>query len=154
MRDAAGAPAGTVVFAADTTDVHDAAEGRALAELQLATVEERERQRIARAIQVADAVLGDGDGTDLVELAALRSPAPPVLLITGTDDRRGLDMALRSGCAGFVSKTQGLDRLVDAVVAIAAGSTVFPGPSRRSRPFGSARNNPYGPGPTVGDRLR
>ncbi len=75
---------------------------------------------------VADLQLGDGQGTDLVELASQRAPAPPVLLITGTDDRRGLDLALRTGCAGFVSKAQGLDRLVDAVVAIGAGSAVFP----------------------------
>lgn len=77
-------------------------------------------------VVVADLQLGDGQGTDLVELAGLRSPSPSVLLITGTDDRRGLDLALRTGCAGFVSKAQGLDRLVDAIIAIAAGTAVFP----------------------------
>lgn len=77
-------------------------------------------------VVVADLQLGDGQGTDLVEMAARRSPPVSVLLITGTDDRRGLDLALRTGCAGFVSKAQGLDRLVDAVVAIAAGTAVFP----------------------------
>ncbi|MFN3215016.1 MAG: response regulator [Acidimicrobiales bacterium] len=77
-------------------------------------------------VVVADLQLGDGQGTDLVEMAARRSPPASVLLITGTDDRRGLDLALRTGCAGFVSKAQGLDRLVDAVVAIAAGTAVFP----------------------------
>lgn len=77
-------------------------------------------------VVVADLQLGDGQGTDLVEMAAGRVPPASVLLITGTDDRRGLDLALRTGCAGFVSKAQGLDRLVDAVVAIAAGTAVFP----------------------------
>jgi DNA-binding NarL/FixJ family response regulator len=77
-------------------------------------------------VVVADLQLGDGQGTDLVEMAARRSPPASLLLITGTDDRRGLDLALRSGCAGFVSKAQGIDRLVDAVIAIAAGTAVFP----------------------------
>jgi PAS domain S-box-containing protein len=73
LHDAAGAPSGLVVFAADTTDVHDAAEGRALAELRLATVEARERQRIARALH-------DGPLQSLVaisyQLNAMRHGAP------------------------------------------------------------------------------
>lgn len=73
LHDAAGEPSGLVVFAADTTDVHEAAEGRALAELRLATVEARERQRIARALH-------DGPLQSLVAISyrlnALRHGAP------------------------------------------------------------------------------
>lgn len=73
LHDAAGDPSGLVLFAADTTDVHDAAEGRAIAELKLATVEARERRRIARALH-------DGPLQSLVaisyQLNALRHGAP------------------------------------------------------------------------------
>ncbi len=75
---------------------------------------------------VADLQLGDGLGTDLVAVAQKRSPAPPVLLMTGTDDRKGLSEALAAGCAGFVSKGQGLDRLVEAVLVVAGGAAFFP----------------------------
>ncbi len=49
-RSPAGEIVGAVVFAADTTEMHQAIEGRTLAELRLATVEARERRRIARAL--------------------------------------------------------------------------------------------------------
>ena len=75
---------------------------------------------------VADLQLGDGLGTDLVPVAQERDPAPPVLLMTGTDDRKGLSEALAAGCAGFVSKGQGLDRLVEAVLVVAGGAAFFP----------------------------
>ena len=77
-------------------------------------------------VVVADLQLGDGLGTDLVAVAQRRSPAPPVLLMTGTDDRKGLSEALAAGCAGFVSKGQGLDRLVEAVLVVAGGAAFFP----------------------------
>ncbi|MEM9463796.1 MAG: response regulator transcription factor [Actinomycetota bacterium] len=75
---------------------------------------------------VADLQLGDGLGTDLVAVAKRRTPTPPVLLMTGTDDRKGLSEALAAGCAGFVSKGQGLDRLVEAVLVVAGGAAFFP----------------------------
>ncbi len=77
-------------------------------------------------VVVTDLHLGDGRGTDLVEYASRLNPPIPVLLITGTDGRRAVDAALSSGCAGFVSKSQGFERLVDAVVAVARGAAVFP----------------------------
>lgn len=48
MKD--GVFRGGIMFAAETTDYHRESEGRAVAEMRLATVEQRERQRIARAI--------------------------------------------------------------------------------------------------------
>lgn len=111
---------GTALDARATIEVVGSAEGVGQARTILAA----DGPRID--VVVADLQLGDGQGTDLVELVSFRDPPPSVLVITGTDDRRGLDLALRTGCSGFVSKTQGLDRLVDAVVAIAAGTAVFP----------------------------
>ena len=77
-------------------------------------------------VVLADLQLGDGLGTGLVAAAQRRNPSPPVLLMTGTDDRKGLEEALAAGCSGFVSKGQGLDRLVEAVRVVAGGAAFFP----------------------------
>lgn len=77
-------------------------------------------------VLVTDFELGDGRGTELVAYATRLHPPVPVLLITGTDGRTGLQAALDMGCAGFVSKSEGFDQLVDAVLAIAKGAPVFP----------------------------
>jgi len=77
-------------------------------------------------VLVTDLNLGDGRGTDLVAHASRAHPPIPVLLITGIDDKKGIEAALASGCAGFVSKTQGFGQLVDAVLAVASGAAVFP----------------------------
>lgn len=75
---------------------------------------------------VTDFELGDGVGTDLVANASRSAHRIPVLLITGTDERRGAEAALASGCAGFVSKSQSFDELVQAIMAVARGAAVFP----------------------------
>lgn len=82
--------------------------------------------RLGVDVVVADLQLGDGLGTEVVELAGRRRPSPAVLLVTGTEEQRGVEQALSSGCAGFVSKAQGLDKLVDAVLAVHAGAAVYP----------------------------
>jgi DNA-binding NarL/FixJ family response regulator len=82
--------------------------------------------RTAADVVVTDFDLGDGHGTDLVRAASSLDPPVPVLLITGTDDRRGVEAALAAGCAGFVSKSEGMDQLVTAVLAVARGAAVFP----------------------------
>lgn len=84
------------------------------------------------ALSTADVVVtdlqlgGEHAGTDLVAAASRLNPPIPVLLFTGTDDKRGVEQALASGCAGFVSKYQGFDRLTDAIIAVARGAAVFP----------------------------
>ena len=75
---------------------------------------------------VADLQLGGARGSDLAIHASRLARPVPVVLITGTDSHRALQTALASGCAGFVSKSQGLERLVDAVLAVSRGAAVFP----------------------------
>ena len=90
---------------------------------------EEGRRQMATAgadVVVTDFRLGDGLGTDLVATAAGLDPPPAVLLVTGTDERTGVASALASGCAGFVSKDEGMGRLLEAVVAVADGASVFP----------------------------
>ncbi len=77
-------------------------------------------------VVVTDLHLGEDRGTELVAHASRLNPPIPVLLITGTDGRKAVDAALASGCAGFVSKSQGFERLVDAVLSVASGAAVFP----------------------------
>jgi DNA-binding NarL/FixJ family response regulator len=77
-------------------------------------------------VLVTDLHLEDGIGTDLVTYASRLNPPVPVLLITGSDGRNAVDAALASGCAGFVSKADGFERLVDALLAVARGAAVFP----------------------------
>jgi DNA-binding NarL/FixJ family response regulator len=76
-------------------------------------------------VAIVDLNLADGPGSDLPSLL----PAPNatrVVIITGTDDRTGLDAAVAGGCSGFVGKGRGLDHLIHAVRAVAAGASVFP----------------------------
>jgi DNA-binding NarL/FixJ family response regulator len=77
-------------------------------------------------VVVTDLDLGDGPGTELVAHANRQEPPVPVLLITGTDDRRGTEVALSTGCAGFVSKSAGIDELATAIASVARGAAVFP----------------------------
>lgn len=76
-------------------------------------------------VVVSDLDLGDELGTNLVRPAAELLGAP-LLLISGTGDRRASAAAAESGCAGFVSKGVALDDLADAIRTVAAGGTVFP----------------------------
>jgi DNA-binding NarL/FixJ family response regulator len=81
--------------------------------------------RLRPDIAVTDLELGDGRGS---ELMARLSPdsTTKVVIITGHDDRVGLEAAVDAGCAGFVGKGSGLDHLVRAVRSVAAGASVFP----------------------------
>lgn len=74
-------------------------------------------------VVVTDLDLGDGLGTELV---GRLDGTIPVLLITGTEERKGLQAALDSGCVGFVSKASDFDVLVSAVLSASRGTAVFP----------------------------
>ena len=62
-------------------------------------------------------------------------------MITGLDDQEAVAKALTSGCAGFVSKAQGFDRLVEAIRAVAQGSAFYPA-ALMGAAFDAARNEP------------
>lgn len=76
-------------------------------------------------VAVVDLDLGDGTAAQLPALLPTGSTTR-IVIITGMDDRAGLDAAVSAGCAGFVGKGRGLDHLIDAVRAVAAGASVFP----------------------------
>lgn len=72
-------------------------------------------------VVVADYRLSDGKGTDIVP-----ATTAPVLLMSGIAGPVALQDAFRSGCAGFISKSNNVDQLADTVLVVARGGTVYP----------------------------
>lgn len=76
-------------------------------------------------VVVADLELGDGTGKDIAQIATSQFDRP-VLLMTGQGDIDGVQAAVDSGCAGFVSKGASVDDLVDAIRVVGEGGAVYP----------------------------
>ena len=75
---------------------------------------------------VTDYHLPDGVGTELAQLVRDSGISSRVLLLSGRGRPSIVDEAISSGCHGFVSKSQPMRDLVDAIQAIGLGATVFP----------------------------
>ena len=99
-------------------------------------------------VLVIDDQLPDGYGPDLAESFLANHPDSAALIISGAGRPAAIDDAIRAGCEGFVSKGLGTEELADAVVAVAAGSSVFPAAVRRRILSGDGANPP----PTVTER--
>jgi DNA-binding NarL/FixJ family response regulator len=77
-------------------------------------------------VAVVDLQLGDADGLEAARrIGAQRRDVAVVLLADDPDDRI-LRRALDAGCSGLVAKRGRLDELVNAIRAVASGSTAFP----------------------------
>lgn len=77
-------------------------------------------------VALVDWRLGDTDGITVAQSIVADHPGTKVILLTGSaDDALVLD-ALRAGCAGFLTKTEGGDALLDAIHAAVAGKPVLP----------------------------
>lgn len=63
-----------------------------------------------------------------------------MLLVSGLDQLQPATAALEGGCAGFLPKTAGVERLLTAVERVAAGEAVFPAAAikRLTRPTQAA----------------
>jgi putative two-component system response regulator len=94
-------------------------------------------------VVLMDHDLPDGDGLSAV--AAIRSELPDtkVVLVTGRTDDAVLVAALKAGCAGFLDKTQTIDRLVGAVRSVHAGEAVVP-PGKMAALLGAIRRDQQG----------
>lgn len=77
-------------------------------------------------VVITDFGLADGSGADVADAAGELQPESRTLVITGANETKAIEAAIRTGCAGFVSKGRGMDELVDTVRAIAGGAAVFP----------------------------
>ncbi len=71
-------------------------------------------------------VLPDAHGRDVLNSLSATSGAPRVVVYTGDPDPTIPRTAMALGGAGFCSKTESPDRLVEIVVAVARGQMVFP----------------------------
>lgn len=70
-------------------------------------------------------VMANGDGRAVLETLKGRAPAPRIIVYTGAD----LDVArtaMQLGAAGFLSKSEPPERLLDVVAEVARGRMMFP----------------------------
>ena len=82
-------------------------------------------------VVLTDLALPDGSGIDVASMVNEHLDVP-VVLMTGQGDADGITAAIDGGCAGFVSKAAGIGALSAAIVAVAAGATVFPADALRA----------------------
>lgn len=65
-------------------------------------------------------------GREVLERLAKRPNAPKVIIYTGDPNPEAPRIAMRLGAAGFFSKTEPPENLIDVVDAVARGSMIFP----------------------------
>lgn len=70
---------------------------------------------------ILDLWMGDNDGMELLRSIRDRWPSIRVLVYSMNDERSYGVRALRAGAAGYLMKSHGLDELLNALQAIAAG---------------------------------
>lgn len=75
---------------------------------------------------VLDLILPDASGfSALLELQQLL-PNRPIAMISSRTDAHTVALARAFGCAGYLSKSDPLPRLVETIEALSAGQSVFP----------------------------
>ena len=74
-------------------------------------------------VVLMDFELPDRDGVRAAETIRSLVPQTKVLMLTGRTDRHAVVQAIGAGCAGFVVKTEGIDKLVEAIGCIHDGDT-------------------------------
>lgn len=77
-------------------------------------------------VVLMDHRLPDGTGTRAAQQICAQRASTRVVIVTATDDDVLLLEAMEAGCSGYVVKTRGLDELVNATRAAAAGAAVIP----------------------------
>jgi DNA-binding NarL/FixJ family response regulator len=65
------------------------------------------------------------NGLDVLRELKTKDAVPPVILLTTFDDDEALLSAVRAGAKGYLLKDVSLERLTDAIRAVAAGGTVI-----------------------------
>lgn len=66
-------------------------------------------------VVLMDLELPDGDGAEATEHVKRYAPQVKVVMLTGRTDQAAMVRALGAGCSGFVTKTEGTDRLIEAI---------------------------------------
>lgn len=71
-----------------------------------------------------DFELPDGDGAQATRRILRMMPSVKVVMLTGRTDRDACARAVAAGCAGFVRKTDPIERLLDAIQAARTGESI------------------------------
>jgi len=77
-------------------------------------------------VVLSDRLLPDGEVDQHVESLLAGSPGSRLLLMTGWPTERSSQAALQSGAHGVISKTESVERIVQAVHRVAAGEVLLP----------------------------
>jgi DNA-binding NarL/FixJ family response regulator len=114
-----------------------------------ATVEEGRRlvRETHPDVVLMDYRLPDGTGTRAAQQICAERASTRVVIVTASDDDVLLLEAVDAGCSGYVVKTKGLEELVNATRAAAAGDAVIPPALLRglvARLNGAAGTAPFG----------
>lgn len=76
-------------------------------------------------VVVTDARMPELDGLGLVRACRERHPNLPLLILTTFEDARAVSQLIDAGASGYLLKDVALDRLVEAIKAVAAGGLVL-----------------------------
>ncbi|KGM31023.1 hypothetical protein P409_29650 [Inquilinus limosus MP06] len=81
--------------------------------------------RFAFDVGIIGWVMANGDGRAVLEGLKDRTPAPRIVVYTGAD-LAVARLAMQLGAAGFLSKSEPPERLLDVVAEVARGRMMFP----------------------------
>lgn len=76
-------------------------------------------------VVVTDARMPELDGLGLVRACRERHPHIPLLILTTFEDARAVSQLIDAGASGYLLKDVGLDKLVEAIQAVAEGGLVL-----------------------------
>ncbi len=77
-------------------------------------------------IIVLDMGLPDGDGLEILRRLKVHLPTCPVLIYSGEQTQHYVRQARALGAAGYVVKSQRMEQLLSAILAVLGGQTAFP----------------------------
>lgn len=75
---------------------------------------------------VLDIGLPEGDGLEILRRLKVRYPSVPVLIYSAREDSYHLRSAQKLGASGYVIKSQRMEQLLSAIIAVLGGHRVFP----------------------------
>lgn len=102
-------------------------------------------------VVLMDLELPDGDGAEATEHVKRYDPRVKVVMLTGRTDQAAMVRALGAGCSGFVTKTEGTERLIDAIHRAHRDDTI-PSPAELAPLLAELRGTSRGLGATLTPR--
>jgi DNA-binding NarL/FixJ family response regulator len=78
-------------------------------------------ERASPEVVVLDLIIPGGGGLALGRTLIADRPQTRILMLSATSDTNTVDEALHAGIAGYASKTQSIDEIVEAILEVAAG---------------------------------